>query len=421
GFVSKVEVDLTGAADDGDIAEQMSAAESEVAVLPLSERDPLGERLGSWQPVNLEPYLAGEVVVPEPTVLRRDDGQALMYGGRVNMLYGSSESAKSWIALATCIQEMSKGERVMYLDFEDEPVQTLSRLLALGAGPDDIRLQFSYIRPEEPLAPMQRNRWGAESTSETGTRNLSLFMAAMEAVDPTLIVADGMTVLYGLHGLDSNDAVSTDVITGWLKRLTRNGRTTVIVIDHTTKNADKGSLPLGSQHKVAMVQGTMLQVWPVQQPMPGAVGEVELVVLKDRPGQVRAVSATAQGKAQVSAVVTLDSREEGKTRVSIGPPPAVIPGAPVASVDLSSSRAAERAARAAEWEDRVRWVFGGDLDLALSMPDILAATAEFGNEAAVRSAVRRLVEQGWLRAEGNTRARRYALQIGGGGYEDADG
>lgn len=420
GFVSKTDVDLTGAADDGDLAEQVSAAESEAAALPLSERDPLGERLGTWQPVNLEPYLAGEVVVPEPTVLRRDDGQALMYGGRVNMLYGSSESAKSWLALTTCIQEMANGERVMYLDFEDEPVQTLSRLLALGAGPDDIRLQFSYIRPEEPLAPMQRNRWGAENTSEAGTRNLALFMAAVEAVDPTLIVADGMTVLYGLHGLDSNDAVSTDVITGWLKKLTRNGRTTVIVIDHTTKSADKGSLPIGSQHKVAMVQGSMLQVWPVRQPMPGAVGEVELVVLKDRPGQVRAISATAQGKAQVSAVVTLDSREEGKTRVAIGPPPSAAPGSPVVTVDLQASRDADRARRAAEWEERIKWTFGGDLDLLQSMPDILAAVASFGNEAAARAAVKRLVEQGWLRAEGNTRGRRYALQIGAAGYEDGD-
>ena len=51
-------------------------------------------------------------------------------------------------------------------------------------------------------------------------------------------VVDGMTVLYGLHGLDSNDNASTDVITGWLKQLTRNGRSTVIVIDHMSPSVE---------------------------------------------------------------------------------------------------------------------------------------------------------------------------------------
>ena len=35
----------------------------------------------------------------------------------------------------------------------------------------------------------------------------------------------------------------------------------------------------------------LLQAWPLKQPMPGAVGEIELVVLKDRPGQVTAPRA----------------------------------------------------------------------------------------------------------------------------------
>ena len=81
-------------------------------------------------------------------------------------------------------------------------------------------------------------------------------------------------------------------------------------------------MPIGSQHKVAMVQGTLLQVWPIKQPMPGDVGEMELVVLKDRPGQVRAHSQKTggRGKAQVAGVVTLDSRTEGRSSLVITPP-----------------------------------------------------------------------------------------------------
>lgn len=301
-----------------DLAHELLESEVIVSTLPPEERDPLGERLGSWQPVDLEPYLAGEVVVPVPRVLRRSDGHGLFYEGRVNSLYGQSEAAKSWVALIACMQEMTVGERVMYLDFEDEPTFTLLRLHHLGVGDDDIRSLFTYVRPEDPHEAMQRNRWGSSEPTDIGRRNAELFQMALEAKDPSLIVVDGMTVLYGLHGLDSNDAVSTDIITTWLKRLCRNGRSTVIVIDHTGKGAGRGASPIGAHHKIAMVQGTALQVSPIDQPMPGVRGTVELIVYKDRPGVVRSVST--RNKPAVAAVVVLDSTEPNITRVEINPP-----------------------------------------------------------------------------------------------------
>lgn len=385
------------------------------------ERDPLSERSSTWEPVDLEPYLAGQVRMSAPEVLTRSDGASLMYRGRVNMLYGSSESAKSWLALWVAMQEMAKGERVMYLDLEDEPVQTLNRLRLMGAADDDLRLQFTYVRPEEPLAPMQRNRWGSASPTDVGTLGAHVFEQALDRLDPSLIVADGMTSLYGLHGLDSNDAVSTDVITSWLKRLTRNGRSTVVIIDHTAKSAEKGSLPIGSQHKVAMVQGTLLQVWPLRQPMPGAVGEVELVVLKDRPGAVRAVSQQAggAGKAQVAGLVTLDSRTPGETVLTVDPPREVAAAsAQVADIDLRESKAAAQAAEMALWEDRVLVVFGGELDAVRTRREVQDALAQDRAPREVEKALDRLVEKGVLAKEGRTKGTRYRLQVAFEGYED---
>lgn len=388
-----------------------------------AERDPLGERVGSWQAVDLEPYLLGQVSPVMPTVLARDDGQALLYPGRVNLLYGSSESAKSWLALYTCIQEMSKGERVVYLDFEDEPVSTIDRMRRMGAGVDDLRLQFTYIRPEDPISPMQRNRYGGTSSTPEGDLNWGLFEEEIRASDPSLIVADGMTVLYGLHGLDSNDAVATDVITSWLKKLTRNGRTTVIIIDHTTKAAERGTMPIGSQHKVAMVQGAMLQVWPVRQPMPGIVGEVELIVLKDRPGQVRKISALGRGsgKAQVAAHVTIDSTQEGVTALTVSPPPGVAAGSPDApggptQLDLSRSKAAEKAQELRETDEAVLASFGGSLGEALTVKEVVERTGL--PDTRVRQHLVRLVSQGWLSrdvkpSEGRGRPQAlYVLQLG---------
>lgn len=389
--------------------------------------DPLDARPSSWSPVDLEPYLTGKLTVPDPEVCRRNDGVCLMYRGRVNMLFGSSESAKSWIAMAICLQEIEAGGRALYLDFEDEPVQTLNRLRLLGAVDDDLRAQFSYIRPEGPLADMQRNKWGKDQPTKSGEFAQDQFDMALASLDPDIIVADGMTALYGLHGLDANDAVSTDVITSWLKRLTRNGRSTVIIIDHQAKSAEKGSMPIGSQHKVAMVQGTLLQVWPIKQPMPGDVGEMELVVLKDRPGQVRAHSQKTggRGKAQVAGVVTLDSRTEGRSSLVITPPRRTpsggggtlnADGGDVNDVErrveldfTDMSKMIEKIAQRQDDEDTLIGAFQGEVGIRLGSRDLFDIVDPDLPRERTKAALDRLISRGWIMAEGGRGGRQYTL------------
>lgn len=389
--------------------------------------DPLDARPSSWSPVDLEPYLTGKLTVPDPEVCRRNDGACLMYRGRVNMLFGSSESAKSWIAMAICLQEIEAGGRALYLDFEDEPVQTLNRLRLLGAVDDDLRAQFSYIRPEGPLADMQRNKWGKDQPTKSGEFAQDQFDMALTSLDPDIIVADGMTALYGLHGLDANDAVSTDVITSWLKRLTRNGRSTVIIIDHQAKSAEKGSMPIGSQHKVAMVQGTLLQVWPIKQPMPGDVGEMELVVLKDRPGQVRAHSQKTggRGKAQVAGVVTLDSRTEGRSSLVITPPRRTpsggggtlnADGEDVNDVErrveldfTDMSKMMEKIAQRQDDEDTIIGAFRGEVGIRLGSRDLFDIVDPDLPRERTKAALDRLISRGWIMAEGGRGGRQYTL------------
>jgi hypothetical protein len=389
--------------------------------------DPLDARPSSWSPVDLEPYLTGKLKVPDPEVCRRNDGACLMYRGRVNMLFGSSESAKSWIAMAICLQEIEAGGRALYLDFEDEPVQTLNRLRLLGAVDDDLRAQFSYIRPEGPLADMQRNKWGKDQPTKSGEFAQDQFDMALQSLDPDIIVADGMTALYGLHGLDANDAVSTDVITSWLKRLTRNGRSTVIIIDHQAKSAEKGSMPIGSQHKVAMVQGTLLQVWPIKQPMPGDVGEMELVVLKDRPGQVRAHSQKTggRGKAQVAGVVTLDSRTEGRSSLVITPPRRTPSGGggvlnsdgeDVNDVErrveldfTDMSKVMEKIAQRQDDEDTVIGAFRGEIGVELNSRDLYDLVDADLPRSRTKAALDRLISRGWVMAVRGRGGNQYTL------------
>lgn len=355
------------------------------------------------------------------------------------MLFGSSESAKSWIAMAICLQEIEAGGRALYLDFEDEPVQTLNRLRLLGAVDDDLRAQFSYIRPEGPLADMQRNKWGKDQPTKSGEFAQDQFDMALQSLDPDIIVADGMTALYGLHGLDANDAVSTDVITSWLKRLTRNGRSTVIIIDHQAKSAEKGSMPIGSQHKVAMVQGTLLQVWPIKQPMPGDVGEMELVVLKDRPGQVRAHSQKTggRGKAQVAGVVTLDSRTEGRSALVITPPRRTpsggggtlnADGEDVNDVErrveldfTDMSKMMEKIAQRQDDEDTIIGAFRSEVGIRLNSRDLFAVVDGDLPRERTKAALDRLISRGWIMAEGGRGGRQYTLiAVGEGGPAERD-
>lgn len=407
--------------------EETGAEEDAINEDSCEDLDPLDARPSSWSPVDLEPYLTGKLTVPDPEVCRRNDGACLMYRGRVNMLFGSSESAKSWIAMAICLQEIESGGRALYLDFEDEPVQTLNRLRLLGAVDDDLRAQFSYIRPEGPLADMQRNKWGKDQPTKSGEFAQDQFDMALQTLDPDIIVADGMTALYGLHGLDANDAVSTDVITSWLKRLTRNGRSTVIIIDHQAKSAEKGSMPIGSQHKVAMVQGTLLQVWPIKQPMPGDVGEMELVVLKDRPGQVRAHSQKTggRGKAQVAGVVTLDSRTEGRSSLVITPPRRTpsggggvlnADGEDVNDVErrveldfTDMSKMMEKIAQRQDDEDTLIGAFRGGVGIRLGSRDLFDIVDPDLPRERTKAALDRLISRGWIMAEGGRGGRQYTL------------
>lgn len=417
------EAEERGPATREELAERVMGDQDDADDLPDPARDPLEERLGSWDALDLDPYLHGQVQTVEPSVLERTDGQALLYPGRLNMLYGPSEAAKSWISMYTCIQLMERGERVVYLDFEDEPVNALDRMKLLGASYDDLRRGFQYVRPEEPLAPMQRSRWGEPKPTSVGEKNNSLFLRMLEKHDPALIVADGMTVLYGLHGLDSNDSVQTDTITSWLKSLTRNGRTTVLVVDHTAKNPQRGSMPIGSQHKVSMVQGALLQTYPVRQPMPGAVGEVELIVLKDRPGKVRAASEKSGEKAQLAARVFMDSTTEGQTTMKVESPSVAQTAGEsktTMELDLSRARAAERA-ESRDRENRVFLdVFDNELGRGYRKSEIIGRIdwsrleGEWTSKRKANMFDRtkdRLLEAGWVVREGNTQGATYLLAV----------
>src|SRR5688572_3635204 len=105
----------------------------------------------TWMEVPLGPILAGDVRPPEPAILRRTDGTALLYRGMTHSFLGAFESGKTWAALAAVAETIRAGEHALYIDFEDSVETFILRLRQLGALDADIRARAHYVRPERPL------------------------------------------------------------------------------------------------------------------------------------------------------------------------------------------------------------------------------------------------------------------------------
>lgn len=288
----------------------------QLALMDPKDRDPLSERENEWEQVDLLPYLKGGVKPPETgllftTALNEDTGQrealhGLLYIGRVNSLYGSGGSGKTLVALKIAADVMADGDNVLMIDMEDEPHGTLDRLISSGVDPDLIAKRFGYIRPEyHPLSSMQRDRWGDAQVTDTGRESTDALTRSLNLRDPSLIIIDGTTTLYRIHGLDTNASNGTDLIGGWLRRLTDNGNRTVILIDHTGKTASPSSDPIGSQHKIAMIQGAALHVYATTKPRRGHRTTASIYLGKDRPGSV--AEHSVDGEALKCAEVIFDS------------------------------------------------------------------------------------------------------------------
>lgn len=224
----------------------------------------------TWAPVNLDPVLAGEHLDPPPTILRRTDGQPLLYDGAVHTVAGESESGKTWLTLIAALQLIAEEERVVFLDFEDRADRVIGRLLALGANLDHIRAHFAYIRPDRPL-------------DDDGRAAL-----APHLENTRLVIIDGVTEAMTMHGFDLNGNADSALFYGLLPRWIADHGPAVVMIDHVVKDAERqGRFAIGAQHKLAGIDGVSYLVKMLQPFARGKRGLARVDIAKDRPGHVR--------------------------------------------------------------------------------------------------------------------------------------
>src|SRR5438552_14673315 len=132
--------------------------------------------------------MSGTLRSLEPSVLRRADGPAMFYPGKINALNGEPETGKTWVALAACAERLAAGETVLLIDFEDDVTSVVNRMTALGVDRASLRERFLYVRPDD----------GFDDEAKAFVTGLLLDRA------PVLVVLDGMAEAMVQSGLNEN-------------------------------------------------------------------------------------------------------------------------------------------------------------------------------------------------------------------------
>lgn len=231
---------------------------------------------------------------PVPTLCQRTDGAGLFYPGTRNMLIAPYESAKTWVALMTCLQVMQSGGTALYIDFESSPRAVGNRLRVIGGMP--WADSFGYIRP---TLPVDNDRLDA----------------VLDRLQPTVCIIDACAEAMVTHELDENNNAEFMRFSRLMLEPLEEKGIAVVLLDHLGHSGEK---PRGASAKMATVSGSALRI-EVETPFRRghSDGMARIFVAKDREGGVREVS-TADTLVGYLHLVT--DRDGGPLRVEIDPP-----------------------------------------------------------------------------------------------------
>lgn len=254
----------------------------ELAELPATEPDT------SWLPRVVD--FEDEESESGPSVLYRTDGQCLLYAGKINAIFGESESGKTWVALEAVRQQLVQGNKVFYIDFEDSKRGIRGRLKALGVMREQFA-RFKYANPDGAYNEIAQQA----------------LLGSIRDFTPDLIVMDGVNAAMNLLGLDLEKNKDATQFSQVVLRPLRLWGAAVLTIDHVTKSKDnRGNYAIGAQAKRADIDGVAISV-DVSMPFGrGSNGKLNLKVTKDRPGFVRGMAQEASFIGSVDLISKAD-------------------------------------------------------------------------------------------------------------------
>lgn len=243
---------------------------AEQITTPLGPEEAVGAELTTWEPVDLGPYLRGEVQRPEPSIgMARSDGLRLIYPGREHAVIGETESGKSWFGIGCAAVEILAGHCVLYVHYEEsDPSSTVERFRLLGITDEMLAALLVFVAPARPV----QAEW----------------LAPLLAARPTLAIHDGVNEAMSLHG---SDIMAADGAATFRRRLIvpcLKAGAAVLSCDHLPMGADGSRRnAYGSVHKINALDGAAFILENAAPMGRGLRGRSYLFATKDRPGHLR--------------------------------------------------------------------------------------------------------------------------------------
>ena len=187
----------------------------------------------------LEPRDVAAMMIPnkprrQMTVGPFDDGERFLFYPRLmHLVYGAPTSGKTLLMQKMLVDELRRGNKVMWLDGEEDDEEPMAdRLMELGADAELVANGLLYFQIERPLSPENRDMM-ATMISEEGV---------------SLVVLDSAGEFMGDHGKQENDDKDVQWLYDYMQPLARAGAA-VVIIDHPPKS-DR-STASGSKRKGA--------------------------------------------------------------------------------------------------------------------------------------------------------------------------
>jgi len=188
--------------------------EAEVRAIAVSagkwKPDPRAEKAGeiaepdidaasSWTPTPLDPTALAPPT--PPVILTADDGQgAPFYGDKRHLVFGQTESLKTWICAAALVDVVRAGRAALWIDTDGMGRADMAgRLESLGLTEHQMREQVLYVDPERAI-------------DAAGTAAL---LVTLEQRDVGVCVIDAHDPALEINDLDPNATADILRWTGW--------------------------------------------------------------------------------------------------------------------------------------------------------------------------------------------------------------
>ncbi len=245
--------------------------------------------------VDIAAIILGDVIAPEPYILANTEGCFVFYSGQFNLIFGDTESGKTWLCLTAVADVLHRGGRAAMIDLDHNGAASIvQRLRGLGVG-DDVLTDQQRFRLAEPYDDLE----------------LKAVVTDLTVFEPDAIVIDSLGEVLPLFRYKSNDADDfTLAHSNVIKPLTRCGAA-VLVVDHLAKNQDSRNFgPTGTPAKLRAVGGIALRVTAEEPFKPGEGGSAKLELYKDRHGGVRKQFPKAEGKPVIGTFTISDLGDE---------------------------------------------------------------------------------------------------------------